>query len=172
MQEEKPHIWQGTLAGLAGGLAASWVMNRVYGAWSMFTGNDPQPEQCAQRGVSTDPATIAAIRKLSRAWLPRPLTERQVKKAAVIVHYGIGTAAGAAYGAASEYVPRLRAGFGAGFGTVFFLGGEEVAVPLMGLSKSPREIPFQSHAVGLAAHLAYGVVTEIVRRCMHRFVPA
>lgn len=139
-------------------------MNQVYRLWTKLSGNYEQPEQSAQRGVSTDPATIAMVNKLSRRFVGRELTGEQAKLADLIGHYAIGAVGGAFYGGSSEYLPQLRVGAGAGFGTAFFLLGEEVAVPLLGFSDKPWQIPPASHAVGLLAHLVYGVSTELALR--------
>lgn len=166
----EPELLKGAMAGAAAGLFASWIMNRVYGLWTRLTGNFEQPEQSAERGVSTDPATIALVNKVAHQWLGRDLTIEQAKRPDLVGHYGIGIAGGAFYGAISEYLPQMRAGAGAGFGTAFFLLGEEAAVPLLGLSAKPWQIPLESHAVGLMAHLAYGVSTELARRGCRRLL--
>lgn len=159
-----PNLLKGAMAGAAAGLIASWVMNRVYGFWNRISGESEQPEQSAQRGVNTDPATIAIVNKLSRRFLGHDLTGKQARLADLIGHYMIGTAGGLFYGAVSEPMPELRAGAGAGFGTAFFLLGEEIAVPALGFSPKPWQIPAKNHAVGFLAHLAYGVTTEVSRR--------
>lgn len=159
-----PALLKGALAGAAAGVFASWTMNQVYALWTKFTGNCEQPEQSAQRGVSTDPATIAMVNELSRRFLGRELTGEQAKLADLIGHYMIGIVGGALYGASSEYLPQLRVGAGAAFGAAFFLLGEEIAVPLLGFSARPWQIPAENHALGLLAHLVYGVSAELARR--------
>lgn len=152
------------MAGAAAGLLASWVMNRIYGLWSRMSSDREQPEQSSERGVNTDPATIAMINKLSQRFLSRELTGKRANVVDLIGHYIIGAAGGVFYGVVSETMPELRAGTGAGFGTAFFLLGEEIAVPVLGLSPKPWRIPARNHAVGFLAHLVYGVTTELSRR--------
>jgi hypothetical protein len=130
-ENSRPDLLKGAMAGTAAGLIASWVMNRVYGLWSGITADLKQPEQSAERGVNTDPATIAMVNKLSQRFLGRELTGKQARVADLIGHYMIGAAGGAFYGAASEAMPELRAGTGACFGSAFFLLGEEVVVPAL-----------------------------------------
>jgi hypothetical protein len=48
------------------------------------------------------------------------------------------------------------------FGSVLFLGADELAVPALGLSEA-AESP-SSHLYGWASHLVYGLTTELVRR--------
>lgn len=150
--------------GAAAGLIASWTMNRVYGLWSGISADSRQPEQSAERGVNTDPATIAMVNKLSQRFLGRELTGEQARVADLMGHYMIGAVGGIFYGVVSETIPELRAGTGAGFGAAFFLLGEEIAVPWLGLSAKPWRIPAKNHAVGFLAHLVYGVTTELSRR--------
>jgi hypothetical protein len=163
-ENSRPELLKGAVAGAAAGLLASWMMNCIYGLWSRISGNHQQPEQSAKRGVNTDPATIAITNNLSRRVLGRELTGRQAKLADLIGHYSIGAAGGAFYGAVSEYLPKLRAGAGAAFGMAFFVLGEEIAVPLVGLSAKPWHIPLRDHAVGFLAHVVYGLSTEVGRR--------
>ncbi|HKW77192.1 MAG TPA: DUF1440 domain-containing protein [Terriglobales bacterium] len=166
----RPELLRGALAGAAAGLFASWAMNRVYGVWSTISRNHEQPEQSAERGVNTDPATIAMVNKMSRRFLGRALTDEQARLADLIGHYAIGAAGGAVYGGFSEYLPQVRARAGAAFGTAFFLLGEELAVPILGLSAKPWQIPAESHAVGFLAHLVYGITTEISRHACRQLL--
>ena len=163
-ENSQPNLLKGAVAGAAAGLIASWVMNRIYRLWSRISAESQQPEQSAERGVNTDPATIAMVNKVSQQFLGRELTGKHAKVADLIGHYIIGAAGGAFYGAVSETRPKLRAATGAGFGTAFFLLGEEIVVPALGLSPKPWRIPAKDHAVGFLAHVAYGVTTELSRR--------
>ena len=47
------------------------------------------------------------------------------------------------------------------FGLGLWLLQDEVLNSVTGLGAKPQEYPWQAHARGLAAHLAYGVVTEL-----------
>jgi uncharacterized membrane protein YagU involved in acid resistance len=71
---------------------------------------------------------------------------------------------GALYGALWEVSPRTRQMGGAAFGTAVWAAADEVAVPLMGLSRPTTEHPPARHAHAFAAHIVYGVTTEVVRR--------
>ena len=74
--------------------------------------------------------------------------------------------AGGLYGAAAEDWEAVHVGAGAAFGAALWLTSDEIAVPLLKLSKPPQEYPLRVHAMALAAHLAYGFTTEIVRRAL------
>ena len=60
----------------------------------------------------------------------------------------------------------VRALKGAAFGTAVWGGADEIAVPMLGLSKPNAEYPLEAHAQAFAAHIVYGVTTELVRRAV------
>ena len=79
------------------------------------------------------------------------------------IHWGLGAAAGAAYGALAEYYPAATDKEGATFGLALMTLTHETALPAMGLAaevedQSPREQTSEA-----ASHLLYGVVAERVR---------
>jgi hypothetical protein len=53
---------------------------------------------------------------------------------------------------------------GLGFGSAFFLIVDEGLNTVLGFTPPPQEFPWQAHARGAVAHLAYGVVCEGVLR--------
>lgn len=88
----------------------------------------------------------------------RPDDETRAKLGAG-VHVGYGLLVAAGYG-------QVRAGHrgfdllgGLAFAIGLFLLGDELAVPLLGLSDAPTEMPLREHGRYLAAHVAYGVAT-------------
>lgn len=170
---EAPHeLWKGVLAGLIGGLVASWSMNQVFTIWSKINENQQQPEQSAKKGEQSDPATLTLAKRLSREYLHREIPDENIQSAEAAVHYAFGAAMGAVYGGLSEYVPQAKAGFGSAYATVLFVGADEIAVPLAGLSGKPDEVPISSHVLGFTAHMVYGLTTELVRRGTRKLVAA
>jgi hypothetical protein len=155
----------GAVAGLAGTLA----MNIAQRLWTIGAGDHP-PESAAgphdardwqERDEGQNSNELAAQTAASMVGLQ--LTEQQLAVAAPIVHFSFGAAVGAVYG---MYVARrgewTRSGLG--LGTALWLTADEIAMPLLGLSRSTLRRPFEKHAQSLAAHFVYGVVTERVRR--------
>ena len=65
---------------------------------------------------------------------------------------------------ASERAPELRRGFGTVYGSLVWATADEGAVPALGLSKKPGEIPLGVHAYALGAHWVYGATLEACRR--------
>ncbi|HVZ17741.1 MAG TPA: DUF1440 domain-containing protein [Terriglobales bacterium] len=157
---------KGALAGMMGGLVASWVMNefqsgvsKVEESWQKSS-HQPQPE----RQSSDPPATARFAQRLGYAILGRDLTPDEVKIAEPVVHYAFGAFSGGFYGLVSELVPSARKGTGILFGAALWLIADEIAVPKLRLSKSPAEYGPKVHAEALASHLVYGVATEGIRR--------
>jgi putative membrane protein len=165
-------LWKGVLAGVIGGLVASWTMNQVFTIWSKINENQQQPEQSAKKGEQSDPATLKLAKRLSREFLHREIPDDNVQTAEAAMHYCFGTVMGGIYGGLSEYLPQTKAGFGSAYATLLFVGADEIAVPLAGLSAKANEVPLSSHVLGFTAHMVYGVTTELVRRGTRRLLAA
>jgi hypothetical protein len=142
----------GIVAGVAGGLFASWVMN-------VFM--EREPRQAAHVQTQMEDATMkTADAIVSKVTGGRHLSLEEQKKGGPIVHYAFGAIMGGVYGALAEYAPASTAGFGTSFAGALFAGADLVAVPALKLSGSPAKAP----VTPFAAHLVYGVATEGVRR--------
>jgi len=96
------------------------------------------------------------------------LPKKRKEFAGEAVHYAMGMASGAIYGALAEVTPLASAGAGLAFGTGVWLSTDEAIVPALGLSKSPMQVPVSTHAYALVSHLVYGFVTEVVRRALRQ----
>jgi putative membrane protein len=163
-------LWKGILAGMAGGLVASWTMNQFQAGVKKIS-EASQQGQASEQGQNSgqqesEDATMKVAETISETVADKKLTKEQKKKAGPVVHYAFGTLMGAAYGTASELDSRVRYGAGVPFGTALWIGADELAVPALGLAGSPKEIPVSSHAQYLAAHVVYGLTTEMVRRAV------
>lgn len=174
-------VWKGLLAGLIGGLVASWTMNRFQDVWSKLSENNPQAESA--RSVEHDeekeqPAngdkqeeddtTVKAASAISEGLFDHKLTKDEKKIAGPAVHYALGTGVGGLYGAVAEVVPQVTSGAGLPFGMAFWLVVDETAVPLLGLSKGPAEYPVSTHTYALTSHLVFGLTAEVVRRSVRK----
>jgi hypothetical protein len=164
MSSENHAIWKGMAAGAAGGLAASWTMNQFQSLWAAAAKNFSNGQSGGQK--PDEDATVKTARAISRGLLHCDLTKDQKKWAGPVVHYALGTLLGAVYGAFAGKASLARAGFGAAYGSAVWLAADEVAVPAFGLSKSPGETTASSHVQELAAHVVYGVTTDLVRRAI------
>jgi hypothetical protein len=172
------NIAKGVAAGVVGGAVASFAMNQFQAAASkLFEQPEQHPEKRdrarqaqgwkehrQERGGEEENATVKAAVAVSENVFHHELSQDEKQPAGNAMHYAFGILTGAVYGAVVEELPAVRAGQGTLFGAAVWLGADEVAVPAFGLSKSPAEYPPRVHAMALASHLVYGLVTELVRR--------
>lgn len=178
MNNDNASVWKGLVAGLAGGLVASWTMNQFQAAWTrMAEGTDkPHGAQSMQPAEGSkgdgqdtqdqDDATVKTAKAISKGVFGRELQESEKKPAGAAVHYAFGTLTGGLYGALAELSPQVTNAAGLPFGAAFWLVADEITVPLLGLSKGPAAYPVSTHAYALASHLVYGVTTEVSRRAL------
>jgi len=167
------------VAGLAGGLVASWTMNQFQAAWTRIQegtekshgAQSMQPAEGSSGDQSQDvkeqdDATVEVAKIVSREVLGHELQESEKKPAGAAVHYAFGTMSGGLYGALAEVTPQVTTGAGVPFGAAFWLLADEISMPLLGLSKGPTEYPVSTHAYALASHLVYGATAELSRRAI------
>ncbi len=162
-------IAKGVLAGVLGGLAGAWAMNEFQavsqGVSEAWKRSAHQPEKPQSHGDSEeDDATMKTADRIATLFTHQPLTQAQKKKAGPLVHYAYGAIIGAVYGAITELAPVAASGVGTAYGAAVWLGGDEIGVPALGLSKAPTEYPVSVHAKSLASHLVYGTSLELVRK--------
>jgi putative membrane protein len=159
---------RGALAGAIGGLAGTLVMNYVQRVWTISTGGTPgssaglhDARDWQERSEGRNSNEEAALVVASLAG--RRLTDRQLAIASVAIHFSFGASVGALYGLSTE-ARRTNQHTGLGLGVALWLTADEIAMPVLRLSESTLRRPLEMHLQSLAAHLAYGVVTERVRR--------
>jgi putative membrane protein len=171
---DQGEVWKGLVAGLIGGLVASWTMNRFQDVWFKLSESNGQPagapseEPGAEEQSTNDDTTVKAASAISEGLFDHRLTTDEKKIAGPAVHYSLGTGVGGLYGAVAEVVPEVTTGAGLPFGMAFWLVVDETAVPLLGLSKGPMQYPVSTHAYALTSHLVYGVTAEVVRRGLRK----
>jgi hypothetical protein len=142
------------VVGVAGGLVASFVMDRYQGATAKAFGQD---------GGNGDPATVKAADTASLAVEGRPVTQKHRAAAGSLVHYGTGAAMGLGYAFLAEAVPLATIGFGTAFGFATMLVFDDLLVPAAGWGPWPGMEP-GVHLYSLTSHLVFGVALEGVRR--------
>jgi putative membrane protein len=164
------NLLHGVVAGIAGGLAASWVMNEfMVGPGQKLQKAVQSPEQTReQQAHANEPkedATMKAADKIVNTVTGgQHLSWEEKEKAGPVVHYAFGALTGGVYGALAEYSRIVRSGFGTRFGGILFGGADLFAVPALGLSTAPEDQPASALISPFAAHMVYGVTTELVRR--------
>lgn len=174
-EQERAQLLSGIVAGVAGGLLASWVMNafmenagpkitetiesgngRKRNGGGRSQKNGARKEDATMKTADAVVATVTGGR--------RHLSFEEKQKGGPIVHYAFGALMGGLYGALAEYSPRARTGFGTAFAGALFAGADLVAVPALHLSNPSGDAPVSTLATPFAAHLVYGVTTEATRR--------
>jgi putative membrane protein len=171
-------IVRGTLAGIAGGLAASWAMDLFISGvgeklnQSLVTEEDRSREQAKQQtqqqnGSLEEDATMKAADDVVHTLTGgQHLSHEERKKAGPVVHYIFGGLVGGLYGALAECSTWTSLGFGTVFGAVLFATADLAAVPALGYGPSITEQPVKMLATPLAAHLVYGATADLVRRAI------
>ncbi len=157
------------VAGAVGGLAGTLAMNYAQRLWTLVAdGNAPAsaagPHDARdwQERAENQNSNELAAQALACATLNRPLSDRELAIAAPIVHFSFGAAAGAMYGAYRNKTSRDRPS-GMAFGSALWLAADEIAMPLLGLSRPTVQRPLEMHCQSFVAHLVYGIVAERVR---------
>jgi putative membrane protein len=167
----RPDILKGAVAGFVGGIVGTWAMSEFQGAWSRAVdGREPQSaggrhdaRDWQERNEDRNANEIAA-QEVATHTINRRLTEQELKVAAPLMHYTFGSVVSAAYGGLAEHSRWLTAGGGMGYGTAVWAAADEVAMPALGLASAEQDYPLEAHLQSLAAHLVFGLTTEMVRR--------
>jgi putative membrane protein len=155
------------IAGLAGGLIASYAMERfqrALGRISPDLGGAPGGGGQQYRQPQSEPSTYVAADAIAEATAGRNLPPAAKPAAGAAIHYAFGGAVGAIYGAAAARTPDIAAWGGVPFGATVWWIADEMGMPIAGLAKPPSDYPLRDHATSLVTHLLYGATTEAVRR--------
>lgn len=172
---ENGDLLKGLVAGIAGGVLASLVMEQFQALWNKTSeaiqrsrDQHASDRRSTKSRKKSDPATVKVAESISQNVFGQKLPRSKKKLAGEAVHYVMGTTSGAIYGALAETLPVTTVGDGLVFGTAVWLLADEVSVPALGLSKPPTKIALATHVYALASHLVYGWTTEMVRRAVRK----
>jgi len=157
------------IAGLLGGLAGAWTMNQFQALMSRASaesnGGTDRESSDEQAHSEDEDATQRLEQAIAEQTIDRRLSKDELTIAGPVVHYSYGTLMGAVYAVLAERFETPPAVGGAAYGTLLWAAGDESAVPLFGLSRPSTEFPVSTHVQALAAHLVYGITTDLVYRC-------
>ena len=165
-------VVRGALAGAVGGLAGTLAMNYAQRLWTLAADGEP-PQSAAgphdardwQERSEHQNSNELAAQAVASTVLDRRLHGPELAVGAAFAHFTFGAAVGALHGALVEPHRRQRR-TGMALGIALWAVADEIAMPLLKLSRPTVERPFEMHAQAFAAHLVYGIVTEKVRRVM------
>ncbi len=166
MKDNGVDMIKGVVAGVAGGLLASFLMEQFQALWTKTTkalqdkGEGSKPKE--------KPATVKAADAISKKIVGRKVPKARQELAGEAVHYAMGATSAAIYGGLAEVLPLVTAGEGLGFGAGVWLLADEVSLPALGFAKPPNETPFSTHAYAFVSHLVYGWITETVRSAVRK----
>ena len=147
------------LAGVAGGVAASFVMDLVQNGWAaVFEKSRAETE----RDEEVD--GIASVVRVIGRFVPALGSERRSNLAARIVHYVFGVGFATAYVYGAERAPALATSGGIVFGSGLFVLSDRVLIPALKLGRSWSRYTRSERANAYFSHVAYGVVLELTRR--------
>lgn len=165
-QPRETDIAKGLVAGIAGGLLASFLMEQFQALWSKAAEELKPSEGKHNADAKEEPATVKVAQAISESLTSERISEDKKPLAGEAVHYAMGLTSGAIYGVAAELSPLATAGEGLAFGASVWLAADNAIVPALGFAKPPTRTPPSTHIYALASHLVYGFVTEAVRRAI------
>jgi hypothetical protein len=182
---KRPSVIRGIVSGAAAGIAATLIMDQFLRLTSagqkavekqlkLSEGESEweiahEQVQQEQHAAGQEGSTEKVARKIAEA-TGKTLDKDTKKTAGQAVHYTFGTLMGIVYGVSAELVPEVTSGAGTGFGTLLFIGADEVAVPAFRLSPSPDETPVTDHLQHWAAHVVYGGSLELIRSLVKKLM--
>ena len=173
-RRKRKKLVRSTLAGIAGGLAASWVMD-VFMAQlggkitEQVMSSEERAERQKKQGEQQDQedATMKTAEAVVHTVTGgRHLSREGKRRGGPIVHYTFGAVMGGMYGALAESSTWTSFGFGTAFGALLFVVADLTAVPALQLGPPATEQPLAQQASPFAAHLVYGLTTDLVRRAI------
>jgi uncharacterized membrane protein YagU involved in acid resistance len=154
MKNSNVNFFKDVLIGAVGGLIGTVVLEGISSKLYEMENEQARKKEDELRKEGDPPAQLA--KRVSDDVLRLNLPEDKKDKLAMGIHYGFGAMAGALFGALAPRAPFLSAGLGTVYGTLFWLLGDEIGMPMMGISKPSQDYPWQTHVRALAAHLGYG----------------
>ncbi len=163
-----PDLTKGLVAGVAGGVLASFLMEQFQAFWS-WTAEELKSDEAKQSEESSakeEPATVKAAQAISQSLTGKKIPKKKRAAAGEAVHYAMGAASGAVYGVAAELSPLATIGEGLAFGASVWMAADNAIIPALGLGEGPTKTPASTHVYALVSHLVYGVATEAVRRAV------
>ncbi len=185
MRSKKPSLFRGLVIGATAGIAATLVMDQfqkltaasqkaVEKQKKLADGESPwqiahEQAQQEQQQASQEGSTEKVARGIAEA-AGKAIPPDSRKQAGQAVHYTFGTLMGVVYGVASEFLPEVASGGGTAYGTMLFLGADEIAIPALQLAPPPTQTAPTDHLQHWAAHIVYGGSLELVRSLLRRLV--
>lgn len=151
--------------GLVGGAIATKVMDPI--TVFMYEHEDPAARRREDEVRAGEHVYDVAARRIDGA-LGLGLSAEARRRFGWALHWGITLGAGVTYAWLRRRWPAARRLHGAAFGLGFEVLADQVLVTALGLAARPTAYPWQTHARGVVAHVAYGMTIETVLRAVDR----
>jgi hypothetical protein len=158
------------LMGAAAGAVGTWALDRT--DWLMWNHEDEEAKARTNRvRPHGEPPAHVTVSRMEKLFGIEP-TPEQHEIAGVVTHYGIGIGPAMLYALVRDKLPGRGVARGLLYGFGVFVVQDEILNSGSGLGAKPKDYPWQAHARGLFAHLAYGVATELMLNFMEKSVKA
>jgi hypothetical protein len=108
------------------------------------------------------PPRLVTMEIAEEVGIKEHMNEKQRHALSLLAHFGMGTAAGTAYGLVGRHLPLPTPLAGAAFGLAVWAGNYLGLLPALQLMRPATQHPPQRTAVMLAAHLVWGAATAIL----------
>ena len=172
------------LIGAAAGALGVWVLDRL--DWFMWRDESPETRRQttavrpggeppahvfaskAEKLAGVEPSDSAEVASRIEHLDTEGLASNRHYAAGKAVHYGIGIGPAMIYSIVQDKLPLPGPARGALYGLTLFLTQDEGINAISGISARPQQYPWQAHARGLIAHVAYGIVTDAATTIMKK----
>ena len=173
MEQKSRSVTMGFLAGALGGAIGTVVLN-AFQTSSLKATEALEKKLDAAKTYSEQQKSLLAMFEKAHTRTAEAvtnaagvnLTRKQQKVAASVTEFAFGIVCASVYAAFAEYLAAVTAGAGTMYGATLFAGASIVVLPLIGYVPTPQDCTPVQHFGGLVGNMAYGAVTEKVRRIL------
>ncbi len=183
--------WKGFVVGAVSGIVGVIAMDYYWKAATAITGSDPREQTqgsggdsgkaAKQKGALDDISLIGkhhekgesstgAMGRIAYSLFAgkEPRSKETKLTLSYLAHWIFSMVAAGAYGVVRgpARIPDLGGGIALGVGLWGL--GDELTVPLLGLSDGPTAFPPELHAHGLGAHIVYGLATAATAQLLDK----
>ena len=141
---------RGLISGFIGGLAGAAIKSTVERFLDV-------------RKIDQRSAQIKVMDQFSEKLLGSPIKLENEGMVEQLVNVPLGGTVGAIYGYGKRDKEQVSMVDGVILGATTWATTHETSLPILGLEKSPTEIPVKTQLHELFAHIIFGVTTEVIR---------
>jgi len=168
-KQSNRNAWKGLVAGVVGGVVASWTMDRFQYWWLSFDGGDERElQQAPSEGNREEPATVKTAAAISEKslWSQSYCSRKRDRWSHCSLCSGHGRGRGVQ--ACGRVRTRLVHPGGNSLWRGVLDGRGRRSLAFAWARKGPTVYPISTHAYALASHLVFGLTAEVVRSTVRR----